>query len=121
MNKSEILAMKCKQISKGNVKCFSILMELEDAGREDIINEIINVMNYNYNALSPEKIVAAYNACGGKEKFIAKCNKIWNKKSYKIAKREYEYEEELKQYACGERIDHPDGTRFEDGKEITYD
>lgn len=122
MNKAEIRAMKCKQIANHNVKCFSILMELIDAGREDIVDEIIKVMNTDFQALTPEQIVNTYNNCGGKEGFIARCNKIFNKKTLTRERKEYEYEEELKEYACGERKDHPDGSKFEkDGTEITYD
>ena len=122
MNKSEILALKCKQIAGHNIKCFSILMELEQAGREDLLDEIIKATNANYGILTPEQIVNTYNACGGKDGFIARCNKIWNKKTYKAAQKEYDYEESLKRYNCGEQKYHPDGTKFEeDGKEINYD
>lgn len=122
MNKTEILAMKCRQISKGNIKCFSILMELEEAGREDLINEIIKAMNVNCQVLTPEQIVQTYEACGGKEGFIARCNKIWNKKTIERERKEAAYEYHAKQYYCGERRDHPEGTRFEeDGTEINYD
>lgn len=122
MNKSEILALKCKQIAGHNVKCFSIMMELEGAGREDLLNEIIKAMNANYQILTPEQIVKTYEQCGGKEGFIARCNKIWNKKTIAKERKEYEYEEELKRYNCGEQNYHPDGTKFDsNGKEIHYD
>lgn len=121
MNKKEILAMKCKQIAGHNIKCFKIMMELLDAGREDLLDEIIKATNINNGILTPEQIVATYDACGGKEGFIARCNKIWNKKTIKREREEADYEYRLKQYACGERPDHPDGTKFEEGKEINYD
>lgn len=121
MNKQEILALKCKQIAGHNVKCFQIMMELEDAGREDLLNEIIKAMNVNAQLLTPEQIVKTYEQCGGKEGFIAKCNKIWNKKTLKRERQEYEYEESFKRYSCGEQMYHPDGTKFEQGKEINYD
>lgn len=122
MNKKEILALKIKQISRHNTKCFNICCELLDAGREDLLDEIIKATNINYGLLTPEQIVRTYEACGGKDGFIARCNKIWNKKTLKAAQREYEYEESLKRYNCGEQKYHPDGTKFEeDGKEINYD
>lgn len=122
MNKQEILALKCKQIAGHNVKCFQIMMELEDAGREDLLNEIIKAMNVNAQLLTPEQMVKTYEQCGGKDGFIERCNKIWNKKTIAKARKEYEYEEELKRYNCGEQKYHPDGSKFEeDGKEIHYD
>lgn len=121
MNKSEIRAMKCKQIAKHNVKCFSIMMSLIDAGREDIVDEIIRVTNTNCEAVTPEQIVATYDACGGEDGFLRRCNKIFNRRTLKREYKAYEYEEALKEYNCGERKDHPEGTRFEDGKEINYD
>jgi hypothetical protein len=122
MNKQEILALKCRNITKGNIKCFTILMELVDAGREDIVTEIHKLMNANYGALTPEQIVAKYDECGGKEGFLKRCNSIFTKKNINMYQKEYEYEEQLKQYACGERKDHPDGTLFdESGKEIKYE
>lgn len=122
MNRQEKLALKCRQIAKGNIKCFSILMELEDAGREDLLDEIIKAMNVNYQILTPEQIVRTYEECGGKDGFIARCNKIWNKKTLDKAYKEAAYEYHAKQYYCGERMDHPEGTRFdENGKEINYD
>lgn len=122
MNKAEIRAMKCRQIAGHNIKCFGILMELIDAGREDLVDEIIKAMNINYQILTTDQIVKTYEACGGKKGFITRCNKIFNKKTLAREQKEYEYEEELKEYACGERKDHPDGSKFEeDGTEITYD
>ena len=121
MNKSEFRVMKCKQIAKHNIKCFGILIKLIDAGREDIVDEIIRVSNTNYQALTPEQIVATYDACGGQDGFLKRCNKIFNKRNLKKEYKEYEYENALKAYNCGERRDHPDGTKFEDGKEINYD
>lgn len=121
-NKAEILALKCRQLAQGNVKCFQVMMELEDAGREDILDELIKLMNTNYKAITPEQIVRTYNECGGKEGFLKRCNKIFNKRTLEHERREYQYEEELKEYACGERKDHPEGSRFEqDGTEINYD
>lgn len=122
MNKSEIRVMKCKQVAGHNIKCFAVLTELIDAGREDLVDEIIKAMNINYQILTPEQIVNTYNACGGKDGFVKRCNKIFNKRTLKREQREYEYEEALKEYNCGERKDHPDGTKFEkDGTEINYD
>lgn len=122
MNKAEILAMKCKRVAGHNVKCFRIMMELVDGGREDLVNEIVNSMNYDHRSLTPEKICNVYDECGGKEGFLKRCNKIWNKSNYNSVLKEYEYEEELKRYTCGEQAYHPDGTRFEeDGSEITYE
>ena len=121
MNRQEILALKCRQIAGHNVKCFQIMMTLYDAGREDLLDEIIKAMNVNYQILTPEQIVKTYEACGGKDGFIARCNKIWNKKTIARERKEYEYEEELKRYNCGEQKYHPDGSKFEDGKEINYD
>lgn len=122
MNKTEILALKCKQVAGHNIKCYQIMMELVDDGREDLVNEILKSMNINCQILTPERIVSVYNECGGRQGFLKKCNKIWNKRTYTSAQAEYEYEETLKQYVCGERRDHPDGTRFEeDGTEIDYE
>lgn len=121
MNKREILALKCRQVAGHNIKCFSIMMDLIDAGREDLVNEIVKSMNINCQTLTPERIVNVYDECGGKEGFIKRCNKIWNKRTYASAVSEYNYEEELKRYSCGEQKYHPDGSRFEDGKEINYD
>lgn len=121
MNKQEILALKCKQIAGHNIKCYKILCELMDAGREDLLDEIIKATNVNAGLLTPEQIVKTYDSCGGKDGFIARCNKIWNKKTIARERREADYEYHLKQYACGERLDHPDGTRLEDGEEINYE
>ena len=121
MNKQEILALKCKQIAGHNIKAYRIMMELHDAGRDDLLDEIIKALNVNSSILTPEQIVKTYDSCGGKDGFIARCNKIWNKKTIARERKEADYEYHLKQYACGERADHPDGTKFEDGKEINYD
>ena len=122
MNKQEIMAMKCRQIAGHNIKCYGILIELMDAGREDLLNEIIKATNINCQILTPEQIVKTYEACGGKDGFIARCNKIWNKRTYAREQKEYAYEQSVKRYNCGEQIYHPDGTKFEaDGTEINYD
>ena len=122
MNRKEILVLKIRQISKHNIKCFNVCCELLDAGREDLLNEIIKAMNVNYQLLTPEQIVRTYEQCGGRDGFIARCNKIWNKKTIARERKEYEYEEELKRYNCGEQNYHPDGTKFDsNGKEIHYD
>lgn len=121
MNKSEIRVLKCRQVAGHSIKCFSILMELVDAGREDLVDEILKAMNINYQILTPEQIIKTYDSCGGKEGFIKRCNKIFNKRTLKREQQAYKYEEELKEYACRERKDHPDGTKFENGKEINYD
>ena len=122
MNKQEILACKLRQLSKGHTKLYVIGCELIDAGREDLLNEIIKAMNVNYQLLTPEQIVRTYEQCGGRDGFIARCNKIWNKKTIARERKEYEYEEELKRYNCGEQNYHPDGTKFDsNGKEIHYD
>lgn len=122
MNKAEIRVMKCKQVAGHNVKCFRVLIELIDAGREDLVDEILKAMNINYQILTPEQIVKTYDSCGGKDGFVKRCNKIFNKRTLKREQKEYDYEEALKAYNCGERRDHPDGTKFEkDGKEINYD
>jgi len=119
MNKQEILALKIKRVAGNNVKCLSIMIELIDSGREDIVDAIINLMNYDSNALTAEQIVNKYNECGGKEQFIERCNKIWNKRTYKHEKREYEYEESFNRYYCKEQNYHPEGTRFDEkGNEI---
>lgn len=121
-NKTEILAMKCRQLSRGRVKCYQIMMELFDAGREDILDELIKLMNSNYDAITPDQIIKTYDECGGKEGFLKRCNKIFNKRTLAYEQREYEYEEELKAYNCGESMSHPDGTCFDpNGKEINYD
>ena len=121
MNRKEALAMKCRQIAGHNIKCYTILCDLIDAGREDLLDEIIKATNANVHILTPEQIVKTFEACGGKDGFIARCNKIWNTKTYKRAQKEYDYEESVKRYNCGEQKYHPDGTKFEDGKEINYD
>ena len=121
MNQTEIRALKIRQISNHNISCYKVLCELIDAGREDLLDEIIKFMNTNYGVLTPEQIVNTYNSCGGKDGFIAKCNKIFNKKTLKREQKEYEYEEALKQYNCGERPDHPDGSTFVNGKEVRFD
>ena len=122
MNRSEILALKCRTISKGNVKCFTILMELIDAKREDLVDEIIKLMNADYQALTAEQIVKTYDSCGGKKGFLERCNKMFNKRTLNREYSEYEYEEKLKKYACGETNEHPDGTTLdENGKEIKHD
>lgn len=121
LSKMEKLALKCKQLSQGNIKCFSICMELEDAGREDILDELLKVMGDMENAITPEQVVKTYESCGGREGFLQRCNKIFNKRTLKRERNEANYEYHLMQYNCGERRDHPDGTRFEEGKEINYD
>lgn len=120
MNKTEVLALKCKRVAGHNIKCYQILCELIDAGREDLLDEIIKAMNVNCRVLSPAQIVKTYEACGGKQGFIKRCNTIWNKKTYATYKKEYEYEEEFKRYSCGEQKYHPDGSKFEHGEEINY-
>lgn len=121
MNKTEILAMKCRTAAGHNIKCYSVLMELVDAGRPDIVDAILQMMRNDYGSITPEQIVSTYNACGGKEGFVARCNKMFNKKTLSKAKKDYDYEESLKRYNCGEQQYHPDGTKFENGKEINYD
>ena len=121
LNKQERFALKVKQLSNGNIKCFQILCELYDAGREDILDELVKVMGDRYDGITPEQIVRTYDSCGGKDGFLKRCNKLFNKRSLARERKEADYEYHLLQYNCGERKDHPDGTRFEDGKEINYD
>lgn len=114
--------MKCRTLAGHNIKCFSILMELDDAGRGDILDALLKVMGDRYNGITPEQVVKTYESCGGKEGFLKRCNKLFNKRTLAREHREADYEYHLLQYNCGERRDHPDGSRFEeDGTEITYE
>lgn len=121
MNKERIMISKCERAAQGNHDCFKIMLELMQSGRMDLIDAICQALHVNCKILTPEQIVAKYNECGGKDGFLARCNKMFNKKTLKREWSQYEYEEKLKQYNCGERLDHPDGTTFEDGQEINYD
>lgn len=121
LKQSEKLALQIKTLSRGNIKCFSILFELYEAGRQDILNALMKVMGDRWNGITPEQVVNTYNECGGKDGFLKRCNKIFNKRTLAREQKEADYEYHLMQYNCGERKDHPDGTRFEDGKEINYD
>lgn len=121
MNKERILISKCEKASQGNHDCFLILLELVKSGRADLVEALCQALHVNCRIITPEQIITKYKECGGKEGFLARCNKMFNKRTLKREWREYEYEQTLKEYNCGERKDHPDGTTFEDGKEINYD
>lgn len=119
-SKTEKIAMQCRKLSNHNVKCCQILLELFDAGREDILSILMKLMGDQYNGITPDQVVKTYEDCGGKDGFLKRCNKIFNKRTLAREQKEANYEYHLMQYNCGERRDHPDGTRFEDGKEINY-
>lgn len=120
-SRTEKIAMQCMKLANHNMKCYKILMELLDAGREDILSVLMKTMGDSYNGITPEQIVKTYDACGGKDGFLQRCKKIFNNRNLKKEHNQANYEYHLMQYNCGERKDHPDGSRFEDGKEINYD
>lgn len=119
--KSEDILTKCKVLAGDSVECYKILMDLYDTNRRDVLLTLMKTMMNKENPITPEQIVETYRSCGGRAGFLKRCDKFFNKRSLRRERNEENYKYNLLQYYCGERISHPDGTRFEDGKEINYD
>ena len=95
MKKSQIIYGKCKRLAGANTKCVTILLEIYDKGREDILDQIFSIVHTNANAITPEGIVGLFTTCGGIDGLIKKFDGTMEQASY-IRKNFYnDYEKEI--------------------------
>ena len=101
-SKAMIQYEKCKRIGRDNTKCVSILLKCIDLDREDIIDQITEVIKVDSRYITPDGIVKMYEDNGEDiNKFIAVYDKAMNNAA-QIRKDFYNgYEKGMQDYLTG--------------------